>query len=162
MAIVDNKSDVFDTRDATTNELSVVDPIRSRGFIRCALGSINNLAGDNDTSVYRLWRMPARGILLPLTKVDLQSWGYAAATLGLATPNGATLTEDGLLSSVTVSGLSAPSTPVTHGATDWTKPVWELAGLSADPGEYVDVIIGTAADAAGAGSATFEAYWLID
>lgn len=160
MAIVDMKSDAFDS--FADLQLAVVDPIRNRFMMRGAIGSVANLATDSDTSLYRLWRMPSRAILRPETKVDLQEWGFAAATLGLAEADGATLTEAGLLGSVTVSGLAAPSEPIAIFGAKWGLPVWEQAGLAADPGGLVDVIIGTAAGAAGAGSAKFDAVWQID
>lgn len=163
MAVVDLKSDAYDSVSATDNtDRDVVDPIRNRFLIRGAIGTVANAATDSDTSVYRLWRMPARAILRPETLVDLQSWGFAAATLGLAAVDGNTLTEDGLLGSQTVSGLSAPSAPIAAFGAKWGLPVWEQAGLAADPGGMVDVIIGTAAGAAGAGTATFDALWQID
>lgn len=163
MAVVDLKSTAFNSVSATDNtDLDVVDPIRNRFRIRGAIGRVDNAADDSDTSVYRLFRLPSRAILRPETKVDLQNWGFAAATIGLAKADGATLTEDGLLGTVTVSGLSAASEPIVVFGAKWGEPVWEQAGLSADPGGMLDVVIGTAAGAAGAGHALFDALWQID
>lgn len=161
MAIVNLSSTAFDVRNAD-GSLDLVDPIRNRAELRAAVGSVANASTDSDGSVYRLFALPSRAILRAETSVDLQGWGYAAATIGLARNGGATLTANGLLASVTVSGLSAPSAPIALFGAKWGKPIWEAAGLSADPGGLVDVIIATAANATGAGSATFDALWQID
>lgn len=160
MAIVDTKSDAYDVRNADRS-LDLVDPLRNRGMLRSAIGTVANLAGDSNGSVYRLWAMPSRAILRPETKVDLQDWGFASARIGLA-QDGITLEADGLLGATTVSGLSDVTTPIALFGAKWGMPVWEAAGLAADPGGVLDVVITTGADAAGAGSATFDAVWQID
>lgn len=160
MAIVDTKSDAFDSGMGWDQE--VVDPIRSRAKLRGAIGTVACAATDSNGSVYRLWRMPSRAILHPVTVLDLQDWGYAACTVGLARADGATLTANGLLSVADVSALSAVSSPIAAFGAKWGKPIWEAAGLSADPGGLVDVVITTAANATGAGTADFDAVWMID
>lgn len=160
MAIVDTKSDAIS--QGLGQNLDPVDPIRNRGLLRAAVGTVANLATDSNGSVYRLVTVPSRAILRPESKIDLQNWGYAAATVGLARERGATLTANGLLASVTISGLSAESTPIALFGTKWAEPLWEQAGLSEDPGGNLDIIIATAANATGAGSATFDFVWQID
>jgi hypothetical protein len=160
MPIVELKSTAYDSMAG--NVLTVVDNVRSRAGVRCAVGSVANGSGDSSGSLYRLWRMPAGAILRPETRVDLQTWGYAAVKLGIARADGAVLDDDGLLASATVAGLSAASAPIAQFGAKWNKPVWEAAGLAANPGGLIDVVILTVANATGAGSAKFDAVWQVD
>ncbi len=161
MPIVDTRSDAFDVGAGQT--LDVVDPVRNRALTRAAVGTVANLASDNNGSRYRLWTMPSRAILRPETRIDLTGWGYAAATIGLAANRGAQLTANGLMTTITISSLSgAFSVPIALFGAKWGRPLWQQAGLSADPGGLLDVIIATAADATGAGVARFDAVWQID
>lgn len=160
MAIVDVKSDAVDQGAGALKE--PVDPIRNRALLRAACGTVANGSTDSNGSVYRLATIPSRAILRPESLIDLQGWGFAAAKVGVARERGAVLDDDGVLASVTVSGLSAPSAPVAVFGGKWGKPLWEAAGLAADPGGNLDVVITTAADAAGAGVAKFDLIWQID
>lgn len=162
MAIVDTSSDALPARGAD-NSWGLVDPIRSRALLRAAIGTVANLSTDSSGSLYRLARIPSRAILRPESQLDLNNWGYAAATLGLAAERGGLLTANGLATTITIASLSgALTTPIAKFGAKWGKPVWEQAGLSADPGGLVDVVIATAANAAGAGVATFDLVWQID
>lgn len=162
MAIVNLSSTAFDVRNAD-GSLDLVDPIRNRAELRAAVGSIANASTDSNGSVYRLFALPSRAILRAETRIDLTDWGFAAATIGLARNGGATLTANGLATTITIASLSGAFTaPIALFGAKWGKPIWEQAGLAADPGGLVDVIIATAAGAADAGTAKFDALWQID
>lgn len=155
MAIVENFSDeVFGVLDPTSGIRGEADYTFARGTRYVATGRIANAATDNSGSMYRLVELPSNAILHPDTKIDLQGWGFAAATVGTDTDT------DALLSSVTVSGLSAPSAPIAHGDAKWGKPLWQQLGMTEDPRTQIALSIHTVADAASAGAATFEIHWL--
>lgn len=155
MAVVDIQSEeVFGILDPATQVRGEADYTFARGTKYVATGRVANLATDNNGSKYRLVRLPSSAVLHPDTVIDLQSWGYAVATIGTDDD------PDALLASVTIAGLSDVTSPIAHGDAKWGKPLWQQLGMAEDPRSEITLSIHTAADAAGAGSATFEIHWL--
>lgn len=156
MPIVHLKSpEIFGAVDAITGRQHGPDYHQARGVKMYTEGSIANAADDSDTSTYTLVELPSNAILDPESTIDLQSWGFGVANIGIDSDH------DALLAVADTTVLADVSTFTDLGlfGTKWNKPLWEQVGLSEDPGGTIPIRIFTAAGAAGAGSATFRIVW---
>lgn len=156
MAVVDQKApEVFGITDADTRIYTPAEPTTQHGNLIRQAGTIDHAADDSNGSRYAVASIPSHAILDPASTIDLQSWGYAAATVGTADD------DDALLASVTISGLGAASTFLAFNDAKWNKPFYEQLGMTDDPGGDIVIYIHTAADATGTGDAAFEFhYWV--
>lgn len=149
MAIVNLKSTIFGSYGVDGSYIAP-DGGQRDGAIHHVAGSVSNAADDSSGSTYLLCTVPASFILLPESLLDAEGWGFAQTVLGI------TGAADGLLDAAT-SGLSASGDAiVARFGSDWNKPIWEQAGLAADPLVPVDIMLTAEANAAGAGIAHFD------
>ncbi|MDR6266541.1 hypothetical protein [Roseobacter sp. N2S] len=149
MAIVSNISTLF--RDEAAGG-AVPDATRTAARSYTATGTITNLAGDLDTSKYKIASIPSDAILDDRTIFDVENWGFAATRIG-------TLDDVDALVSATTSAATSQS-PVAFGDANHDKELWEVLGLAADPGGNITLYAHGIADAAGAGSMPFRIVWL--
>lgn len=156
MAVVTVKSPaVFGALlSATTGQRAAPDYTTARGVVHRTAGRVDNASADSNGSKYVLATLPSACVLLVEDSiVDLQNWGYAAATIGDPSDT------DSLLASVTISGESDVRALGAHADSNWNKPLWEALGMSEDPGGLIELAIHTAAGATGDGYATFDLRW---
>ena len=135
--------------DVQTNVRRAAPAITRSGNVYVASGTAVCLASDSNGSIYRLAQIPSWAILRETSQIDLQSWGFTIARVGIESDT------DALLSVANTAGLSAVSTFFAFGAATWNKQLWEQLGLSEDPRQMIDISIFTEADAGGAGTAPF-------
>ncbi|MBU2867016.1 hypothetical protein [Pacificibacter marinus] len=123
------------------------DPCEARGRLVIATGTISNEADDSDTSTYHLCDIPSYALLDPSTFFDVTSDGFAAIAIGTLTDSTAFVDQTQATENLI--------TPVAQGGADHGKRLWEVLGLSEDPGGMIGIYKHAAADAAGAGSMPF-------
>lgn len=142
MAVVNGKSDLF---------AGDVDPARARGRPIVIQSSVVNASTDNTGSTYLLCRLPSAAILTSATTFKADGWGFAVTSIG-------TLTDVDALFTANKNAAHAPITR--NAAASHGKPLWQLLGLASDPGGEIALYAHAVADAAGAGSMSFEIHYL--
>lgn len=156
MAIEHLKSEeVFGPIDSITGRHGAPDYRQARGVKFVAEGSITHAADASSGSTYTLIELPSTAILDPDCTIDLQSWGFTIAKIGIDSDTDALLSvaDTGALGDVSV------FTNLTLFGSKWNQPLWEQLGLSEDPGGKIALKIFTEAGAGGAGSAKFRIAW---
>lgn len=117
------------------------------GGIHRVQGTVSNAADDSAGSRYLLVQIPTSAILLPETKFDTESWGFAACQLGIDEDPDALYTGAPGASDVA---------PIAQWGAKWNVPVWQQLGLTSDPLKTIDLVSIAAANATGAGSLKFD------
>lgn len=153
MAVVNTKSTVITNSDATPPTLN--DAVLN-GRARHVAAAVEVSAADDDTSVYRMFRVHSSERVERLEVLNDAITSGTDYDLGLyrtAADGGAVVDADLFASAVTMASARIPPLDLTFEALDVAKiekPIWELLGLSADPGVFYDVCftgntVGTAA-----------------
>ncbi|MFT4115426.1 hypothetical protein [Bradyrhizobium sp.] len=148
-------------RDPTS--LKAIDAISRGAELRVIKSRASIANGDNSGSLYYLGSLPSNAKINPgATLWCTAITGVSSAKLGFYYPNGgAKILDTALFSGQTL----ASATSVTMAAAansgiatpaNMDKFVWQLAGLSADPGGELDLVLTTAADASAAGDVWLE------
>ncbi|GHF33298.1 hypothetical protein [Seohaeicola zhoushanensis] len=151
MAVVKGRSDlIHDPADATSVP---ADAKRARGRQVTLTGTLANAAADSNTSKYHLGDLPSRCIPKELF-FDVENWGFAQVVIGTETDT------DALLD--VAKSAATTQTITTRGTANHAKELWDMLGLSADPGGMISLWVHAEADAAGAGSMPFELTYLTD
>lgn len=128
------------------------DPHAVAGTVRVATGTVANAADDLSGSTFRLVDLPSGCYLHPDTFFDVENWGFAAIRIG---------TKDDV--DALVSQLKSAEnvvTPVAAGDANHGVPLWQVLGLSEDPGGYIPLYAHAIADATGAGSMPFQVHYI--
>lgn len=150
MAVVEVLSDLF--RDPKLGEARV-DPIMKHGRSHHSMGTATNAADDESGSSYRLVDLPSHCVIHPDTIFDVENWGFATVNLG---------TKDDTTALGTVARSAAATyQPVEFGDANHTKRLWEVLGLSEDPGGLIGIYAHGSANADAAGDMPFhiETIW---
>lgn len=151
MAVVKGKSDLIP--DPYNDAAVPPDPVRARGRMIVAQGTVANLSTDNTNSMYHLADLPADCILDPSTAFQVQSWGFAQVVIGTQTDT------DALLD--VARNAANVQNPVAFGDANHGKELWEQLGLAARPESNVISIWAHAeGNATGAGSLKFRIAYL--
>lgn len=120
--------------------------------------------GDSSTSIYRLLRLPSNAYVIDLTLTTADIGTTATADIGLYYPtthsNGGTVIDvDAYASAVSLKdgALSHSDIRFESGAaaglyTNASKPLWQAAGLSSDPGGEFDLAMTLTANTDAAGT----------
>lgn len=136
------------------SSLVAISAIKRGAEIRCIVSTVTHAVGDSTNSTWRIGSVPSDAILDPDSKYIYGATGISDLDIGFAYPNGgAVIDADNLVDGDDVSSAGS-QTLFGHGtltAANSQKRVWELAGLSSDPGGELDLIAtqkaGTAAAA---------------
>lgn len=174
MAVVNTKSDLITNSDATPRVLNSSQ--RMRSFLHDDSAEVEVAAADDDTSTYRFVRLPTNCIVRAIlvyndaitggTSYDFGIYYTAdSAKAGVVVPNCAAL----FGSAIDLSSAHASTGPldVTYEATatniDVTadKELWDLAGLTSDPGGYFDVVATANTVGSAAGSIRVRAVYCV-
>jgi len=138
MAVENKKTASVTARDATPNTLT-----NYRQNLKIDGGAFTTVAADDDTSVFRVCRVPSSGRFYGSLKTHGAITGGTDWDLGLyrtAADGGAVVVKDCLLDGIDLSSASAvPSFSALDVGTVIGKYFWELAGLSSDPRTEYDV-----------------------
>lgn len=142
------------------------------GVVRRKMGFVVLASGDSATSVYRVARLPSNCYMDRIQVQCLDIGTTATIDVGLYYPtthsNGGTVIDlDCFASAVAVSsGAVNSNVEFEAGAaggliTNAEKRLWELAGLTSDPGGEFDLTVALAADTDAAGTILVRAYFIV-
>jgi hypothetical protein len=170
MAVVNTKSTIISNADATPRIVNT--SFLDSGEVRSSAGFVSVAAGDDDGSVYRLFRVPSGAILLGVefkhaaiagaTDYDLNFYDIQGTNLGAIispTPHAADAIDFSLARAQFTNLLFGGATGIA--ASQANKRCWELTTLAVDPKKPFDVcllanVVGTAA-----GDIAFRAFWTV-
>lgn len=125
------------------------------GRMRCLNSKITITNGDDIASIYRFGAIPSNAIIDPQSFLDYYAaTGVTSFDLGFYYPNGgAVIDANNLVAALDIhlAGTGTLRSIGTLTLANSNKRVWELAGLSADPGGNIDIVgtINAAATATG-------------
>jgi hypothetical protein len=159
MAVVTTKSAFITNRDATPKVLT--NARLARGDVQHARGVVTAVNGDSIGSKYIFFQIASNALPIDL-RISCPDIGTTGAgDVGLyrtVADGGAVVDVDFFASAVSVSGGALAKTSIINEAGNIATPangekaIWELLGLSADPGIMYDVVmtLTAAQDAGGA------------
>lgn len=127
-------------------------PELARGRVIRATGKLTHLSSASSGSKYLLIRVPSYAILTEMTLFDVENLGFATVNIGTASDL------DALITIAKSSGNTV--TPIVFGDAHHGKHLWEVLGLSADPGGDIELYLTASGDATGAGSMPFQIEYL--
>jgi hypothetical protein len=168
MAIVYTKSAALTGMDTAGQAPSAR---TARGAVHAAYGSVAVASGDSIASVLRLCRVPSNArvarIYLKITGTittaagDIGVYRFSKETLSA----GAVVDVDLFASAQALSTAIPTWTDVTNESTTITalnadQPLWQMAGMTADPGEYLEIAITLTAAAGAAGNIAMEVVYV--
>ncbi len=166
MAVVNLKgSKVMTGLDA--RPVQKADVSRCGGRIRYWADTVEVGAADSAASTYLLARLPSNAVITPLSNLhydDLASSGSPTADVGVFNQEGKTaITDDDNLLADGVDVTAAGSTGLNQDIANFGKQLWELLGLTKDPGVDLDIKV-TLKDAAVdvGGTVSIELYYTVD
>jgi hypothetical protein len=161
MAIVNSKATAISNSDraATTGQPDILNPLLiAAGKVISKVGKVAKTTTDSDNSVYRFARVPSSARISSIGIVCAAAAGLTAVDVGLydTAANGGAAVAQHLFAT----GLdlhTGNTTPIqarfnNMGASTIEQPIWQLLGLSADPGKSYDVCL--TATTAGSASVT--------
>lgn len=162
MAVANTKSSIITAREAGKPV-----PLRQSGAeLRQALATLEVAAADDDNSVYRFCRIHSS---CTISRIDLFNdaiAGGSAYHCGLyeTAENGAAAADADLFAtSVDLSSARTAPLEITFEALAIEKigrALWELLGLSADPGREYDLALTGATAGTGAGTISLRVAWV--
>ncbi len=161
MAVVTVKSTQITNRDATPRVLN--NGRVQGGEVKHARGAVLFTNGDSIASKYIVCSIPSRAIPISV-RISCPDIGTTLATdVGLyrtTIDGGAVVDADFFKAAVSLSGGAIAKSEVVNGnvatLANAEKAIWELLGLSADPGVDYDVVLTATAAADAGGTAEVE------
>jgi hypothetical protein len=166
MSVVAIKSSVITNRDATPRVLN--NSSRAEGRIHEFVGNCTITSGDSIGSTYNFGSIPsnARMSSIKLWCPDLGTTTVTDIGLYKATSEGGTVQDaDFFIAATSLKDGAVAALDVTHSnvitLTNGEKMIWELLGLTADPGVYYDVVATLTAAADGTGVALMKGQFVI-
>lgn len=154
MAIVNTKGSInLDGLDQTP----VVMPNgkTSKGGLMSSIDTLEIAAADDDTSTYRIARVPSNAVLSEITIDHDSITGGTDFDLGFYDINeGALIDVDALINTVSLASAGSVDGMGTIDIANKGKEVWELAGLSIDPVKLIDIVLTANTVGSAAGTVT--------
>jgi len=153
MAVVNTKSTLVSNADATPKVMN--NPVQDGGGLREKLGVVAVAAADDDTSTYRMVRVPSNARISSIDLIADAIAGAVAYECGVyqTADNGGAVVVDDVFSGASgidihLGGNIDMMTGVV--AANRGQPLWQLLGLSSDPLRHYDIVltadtVGTAA-----------------
>ena len=159
MAVVNQKSAPITDMDANV----AVNAYKASGDIQTSVGIAAVANGDSIASTFRLVRIPSNA-RITRAQVFCTAITSAAADFGLYRPvgyGGTVADADFFAAAQTIATASAGinllgANTATYGPANREKRVWEVLGLTSDPGGYYDVVATLTAAATAAGTVGVE------
>lgn len=165
MAVVNTKSTIITNADATPVVLT--SPRIAGGFLAAEVATVEVAAGDDDTSTFRLFRLPSNAKVVSIRLLNDAITGGTSYDVGIyrtAKDGGAVVDADAFASAVDMS--SARTTAFFEAAYESTnadianieRELWQVAGATSDPSVSYDIVLtaNTVGTAAGTISAIIE------
>jgi hypothetical protein len=155
MPVENRKSTIVSNADAVPVVLT--NPRISGGYVASAVATVEVAAADDDTSQYRLFRLPSNAKVLSIRILNDAITGGTSYDLGVyrtAKDGGAVVSVGAFGTAIDMS--SARTTAFFEGAfeaqdiANIERELWQTAGLTADPSVQYDIVltantVGTAA-----------------
>lgn len=144
MAIVEGRSDLIGNYIAG---VATPDPEQARARIVMMNGTLTHAATDSDESKWLLAELPSTCILGDRTVFKVDGLGLATVNIG---------THDDIDALITIAKSSGNEVkPIVFGDSNHAKRLWEVLGLSKDPGGMIGLYLHASANATGAGTMPF-------
>jgi hypothetical protein len=161
MPVENRKSTIVGNADAAPAVLT--SPRIAGGHLRAQVATIEVAAADDDTSVYRLFRLPSNAKVTSISVFNDAITGGTSYDIGLyrtAADGGAAVDVDAFASAVDMSSARASAGPlnVTFEAQNIDKieqELWQVAAATTDPSIMYDVAL--TANTVGTGAGTISA-----
>jgi len=139
------------------------------GTLRSAVGYVTAAAADDTASRYRMVAVPSNAFVRAVYLSSVAQGGSGAVDVGVyrATVDGGASVSTGLFGTA-VSVVSAISrSDVTNESTTYTaalreQPLWQAAGLSADPGGELDIVVAPTAALTNGGAIALEVQYVVN
>lgn len=165
MAVANTKSTLITNADATPPVLT--SSYIANGMLRESVGTVETLAADDAASVYRFVRLPSNARITSILLGSDAITGASASDVGVyqtAANGGAVVDADFFATDVDISSATAFTEVMLEAtATDIVKVekrLWELLGLSADPGIDYDIAV-TVNDVTAAGTISMKVKYVV-
>ena len=141
MAIVNKKGTInLDGLDQDT--LIMPNAKTSKGALRVSIDTLEINATDDDTSTYRIARVPSNAVLESITIKNDAITGGNDFFLGFYDINdGVAIDADALLGTTSLASAGDIDGLGSIDIANFGKEVWELAGLDKDPNKLVDIVL---------------------
>lgn len=137
------------------------------GYLKEVTGYVTTVAADDTSSVYQIVRVPTVAKIKDVLFESADTGGTGTVDVGVryststkdgtpAAVQGTAVNDAFFASAIDVSGAAVAITNVTNQSGSYTldkrnEPLWQAAGLSADPGGFFDICITPAAALTNAG-----------
>ena len=164
MAVVNTKSTAVGNADATP--VVVSNRILTRAPAFNAVGVVAKAASDNDTSVFRMVRVPSNARIVSINRANTAITAGTSYQIGVyqTAANGGAAASAGLFAAT--QDLSTASTGVqsrylASAITTAEQRLWELLGLTADPQRDYDICLTGVTAGTGAGSLMLEVHYTV-
>jgi hypothetical protein len=168
MAIVDKAGSVNNLSSVDTPNALIAQNVTAGGKTRIIRDTVEIDAADDDTSKYRLARLPANAILESITidhdaitggtDFDLGFYDVPETNSGAVISGAVDVLVDGATLAVagSVDGLGNVAIENRH------KKIWEIAGLAADPNKLVDIVLTGNVVGTASGTVTLSVNYALD
>lgn len=166
MAVVTTKSTVITNRDASPRVLN--DGRLSRSILRSSVGSVAVGAADSIGSKFVLCSLPSSAMVRAVLATCSAGMTTLAGDVGVyrTTADGAAVSDVDLFASAQLFSSALNRSDITNESTTYTttlreQPLWQAAGLTADPNSYLDIVVTlTAANTGVAGTLGLEVQYV--
>jgi hypothetical protein len=164
MAVVTLKSTVITNRDATPQVIN--DGRLERGSLRRSAGYVTAGAADSIASKYALVSLPSTAIVAGVI-LSCAALTSGAADIGVYrnTADGGAVVDVDLFASAQSVATALVKSNVTNESGNYTlalqeQPLWQAAGLTANPGGSLDIVITLTAALTAGGLIGLEVYYV--
>lgn len=159
MAVVNTKSAVVTNLDATPIVHNSAKA--TGGRLRVSSATIEAAVGDSATSTYRMLRLKSSDSVKSIRLFCDAAGATGAADIGLYAPNGGAVVDADIFGSAVVMTAALVGSEVafesaSNDIANVNKTIWELLGLSTDPGVQYDLTLTLTAAHANGGTITVE------
>lgn len=162
MAIV-NSNEIINLAGAAL-AVPVASPAKTNGgSVRYIAAEVTIAAGDDDTSTFRIARLPSNAVLKEIKIGCTAITGGTDFNLGIAnSPStsgvGAVIDDNALADALSFASASTFGLDGLKdvAVADFDKEIWQLAGLTADPDTTLDIILSAITIGTAAGTVSFK------
>lgn len=158
-------SAVITNRDAVQRVLS--NASLADGMLRSAHGFITALAADDTNSRYRLVAVPSNAIVRAIYLSSVAQ-GAGAVNVGVyrSTQDGGAVVSASLFAAALSVAAAVTRTDATNQAATYTQtkqeqPLWQAAGLTADPVSYLDIMVAPSTTFTNGGQVGLEVQYVV-
>lgn len=159
MAVVNTKGTAVTNADAGV----LTDRKFARARLISSIGFVNKAAADSNNSVFRFARLPSNAVIRAVNvnsdAAITAGTAYQLAGYDTATNGGvviANLTSFGAALDLTTAGIKT----IRPAAADVEKALWQLLGLTVDPGKMIDIALLASTAGTTAANISLDVVWV--